>query len=278
MREHEAELLRAQLIEARAETEIDPIEIAALSGLLSRLDPQDPALHQQAAVADSALQDAAEDALDTLLSGDEEDDPAETWDALCALDELCAAATFLDQPGLILPFVEEAARCVRAFPEIWSPHADAATEVLRDRAPLPQDPARILWAAVEASRWRDGVVPAGLGAPDAAKMRLGLEVIRSISRTLHAPSLQLAATSQHEDLPEEPPWSTLARGEGWELALTLHKEKERIILLFGAEGRFERDGVELTPTRGDDGLRCPALPGEWTVSVNGEQLRFRLEE
>lgn len=276
MREHEAELLRAQLIEARAETEIDPIEIAALSGLLARLDPDDPTLHQRAEVADAALQDAAEDALDTLMAGDEDDDPAETWDALCALDELSAAATFLRRPGLILPFVEAAARSVRAFPEPWSAHADAATELLRDRTPLPPDPARILWAAVEASRWRDGVVPAGLGAPDAAKRRLNLSVIRSLRQVFATEELRLNAADEHA-LPEEPPWSTLGKGEVWELALTVDSAGAPVLWLFGAEGRFERDGIEQAPTRDDGGLRCPAEPGEWTVRVHDEVLRFRID-
>lgn len=145
MRDEEIKLLRAQLNEARDDA--DPIEIAALSGLLARLEPD---AHLPGVTLDVAdLQDAAVDALDTMHRIEEDDDPAESWDALCALDELCAAATFTGHPQALMPFVEAATRLIRAFPEPWFTHAALATELIENRSPTPQDPGSLLWAAVK---------------------------------------------------------------------------------------------------------------------------------
>ena len=277
MRRDEAALLRAQLEEATA-ADAHPLERAALAGLLQRLAPDDPLLSATRGGPDAgaALDEDVEDALDQLLAVDEDDDSAESWDALCALDELCAAATFLGHPDRIAAAVDEACRLVRAFPEPWAAHADAAAELLRDRAPRPGDPAAALWAAVEASQWPAGVAPRADedGAPLGARRRLGLDVVVSLMAFRQRVPIRLAAAGA---LPEEPAWLGLGRGTGWEVALTEGDTGEPVLLLSSAEGRLSRDGEAVAATPGPDGLVCAATPGEWTISVGDETLDFRIE-
>lgn len=273
MRSREAALLRAQLAEARAEG--DPGEVASLCGLLARLEPEDPALPSLRA-GNSALELArdADLALDRLLAVEEGEDSSLSWDALCALDELCAAAAFLGRTGEVAIAVGEASRAVRAFPEIWVLHADAAAELLRDRPPRPGDPALGLWAAVEASRWSEGVQPhvKDEGASPEVRIAAGADVVISLVR--FSGQERLAAA---DELPLDPPWTGLARGEGWELALTVDEAGAPALLLCGAEGRFLRDGEDVGAVRNPDGCRCAVAPGAWSVLVAGRAVSFRLE-
>lgn len=279
MRQEELELLRAQIAEASEDGEAEPLELASLAGLLERLDPVEPTLSALRGALDVGpeLLDAAEEALDQLLDVDVDDDEAESWDALCGLDELCAAATFLARAAELAEPVAEASRVVRAFPEAWTVHAEAATELLRDRAPRPGDPARQLWQAVEASRWTEAVAPQEdeEGASDATRRKLGLDVVISLT-AWRRPSaeLRLAAAGA---LPDAPPWRAMGAGPGWELALTEDGAGGPVLLISFDQGQFSRDGAPVSLTRTPDGWTCPALPGSWTVRIGAETLPFRID-
>ena len=275
MRHEEAALLEAQLREAMAETAADPVELAALAGLLNRLAPDAPLLETVRALVEAGLdlRAPAEDALDALLAVEEDDDPAESWDALAALDELCAAATFAGDPGQLTEAAEEGARAVRAFPEPWGVHAEAAAALLSGRAPLPGDPAARLWAAVEASRWTEGVAAQDEddGASGFARIAAGLDVVVSLATMWGAARLAAAGP-----LPQDPRWRSLARGAGWELALT-EDEQGRPALLLSCDGAFSRDGAQVPATRTPEGWSAPAALGAWTVAVGGEVVEIRIE-
>ena len=265
----EEDLLRTQLQAALAEG--DPLEVAALAGLLARAAPSDPLL-PRAGPPLGPLSRAAEAAADALLAVDEGDDPAESWDALCALDELCAAAAFGGVPGEVQASVDLCARTIRAFPEPWSAHAEAATALLARHPPRPGDPARALWAAVEASRWADQLAPTDdeAGPTEEARLALGLGVVISL-RAWRPVEARLAAAAL---LPDDPPWCAPARGAGWELALTEDEAGQAVLLLLGAVGTFRRDGAEVPATDGPEGLACPALPGAWEVQVGDRLIAF----
>ncbi len=281
MRREELELLRAQLLEARADPEAEPLEQAALAGLLERLAPDEPLLpplraELSASAVAQDLAQAAEDALDALLAIDEDDDDAESWDALCAMDELCAGATFLARAALVAGPVDEAGRALRAFPEAWTAHAQAATELLRDRAPRPGDPAIQLWQAVEASRWPEGVAPreGASDLSDLVRWRLGLDIVISLAAFRGTQPMRAAAASA---LPAPSPWRTLSRGPGWELALTeLPGDGAVLLLSRAAGGRFTRDGVEVAAVQRPEGWCCPAAPGDWSVQTGDEHIEFRV--
>lgn len=152
-RSEEAALLRTQIAQAQAETPLDCGELASLAGLLQRLCPTDSLLVTLAWVRDVGLrfEEPANEALAVLAAIEEDDDASESWDALCALDELSAAATFVGRPEVVADVIGAAARLIRAFPEPWAVHGPQATELLQARAPLRSDPAWRLWAAVEAA-------------------------------------------------------------------------------------------------------------------------------
>ncbi|MBK9643640.1 MAG: hypothetical protein IPO67_00535 [Deltaproteobacteria bacterium] len=116
----------------------DPLTLARIAGLVHRVAPNDPALlHARDALAAASidLSAPAEDALARLEDAGEDDDAEQTWGALCAFDELLAAATFLGAAESLREVTEDAARLIRAFPEPWRPHAEAATALLRDQPP-----------------------------------------------------------------------------------------------------------------------------------------------
>lgn len=274
-----ATLLRAQLVQALA-SGAEPLELAILGGLLRRIEPKDPLLGQLGALpADRTLPGALtallSQARQALEAVDEDDDPAFSWDALCALDELCAAAAFLGiAEEEVAEAVQDAAALVRAFPEAWAPHADAASGWLED-AP-PGDPSRPLWAAVEAATW--GLEPDAEGqAPADLRLQAGLDEVFPLFGRSQAEQRAAAAAP----IEEEGPWTRLAHGEGWELALTTDPS-DRPILLLAAEAppaplHFEHEGRDVALLRGPEGPWCPAAPGAWRVTVGARILSFRIE-
>lgn len=153
MMHQEITTLRTQLTEVLSEPH--GYEHAVLAGLLYRLAPDDPRI----SLVDRGLTDpvvptiakAAERGLALIEGVEEEDDPALSWNALCALDEACAASWLVASPALVEEAVADAVALVRAFPTAFACHAVSASGVLADRRPRPGDPALSLWAAVEAS-------------------------------------------------------------------------------------------------------------------------------
>lgn len=274
-----APLLRAQLMQALA-SGAEPLELAILGGLLRRIEPKDPLLGQLGALpADLALPGALtaqlSQARQALEAVDEDDDPAFSWDALCAVDELCAAAAFLGIAAAeVAEAVQDAAALVRAFPEAWAPHAEAASGWLED-AP-PGDPSRSLWAAVEAAA--QGLEPDAEGrAPADLRLQAGLDVVIPLFGRPQ-PELRAAAA---EPIEEEGPWTRLAHGDGWELALTTDPSDRPILLLAGeappAPITVVHEGRAVSLKPGPEGLWCSAAPGAWQVTLGDRRLSFRVE-
>lgn len=273
-----APLLRSQLLQALA-GQAEPLELAILGGLLRRLSPDDPLLAQLTDLGPGralreALRAHLSQALQALEEIDEQDDPALSWDALSALDELCAAAAFLGQAAVVAEVVQDAAATVRAFPEAWAPHADVAGAWL-EQSPAG-DPARPLWAAVEAAA--HGLDADGEGqAPADLRLLADLDVVFPLFGR-PAPERRAAAAGS---LAEDSPWTRLAHGEGWELALTTDPQDQPILLLAGeappAPLAFAHEGRAVALLPGLEGPWCPAAPGAWQVTLGERRLAFRVE-
>lgn len=178
-----AELLSDQLREslrALATGVGEPFEAAVLAGLLARTAPTSSLLDdaRTALAGHDAAQaltgDCLNAALDRLIAVEEEDEPEEVYDqAIADLDELCAGAAFLGEAGRVAETIDLAARLISAFPRPFCALAYLASAVLQEEPPVPGDPARRLWSAIEAAPWqRDPEGPAP--ACDAARRRLGL--------------------------------------------------------------------------------------------------------
>lgn len=263
--------LRAQLHEALRGG--DALELARIAGLVHRLAPDEPALEDARAAlghAPTPLADAASAAAARVEAADDGDDEDQTWAALCALDEVLAAASWLGQVEALRALVDDAARLIRAFPEPWRPHADAATALLSDQPPPHGDPAWTLWTAVEASRWELPLDAAGM--PSRTRFELGFWV--SLGDWGSENQGRLAAAGA---LREAPPWLTLAQGPGWEIALTHDDDGAPALLCGDPAATARRDGVEVTPTVTPVGARFPARDGAWTFTHSGGTTTLRLD-
>ena len=164
------ELLSTQLFAVLGELDAghgDLREAACLAGQLERLDAAAPALQ--------AARERVEKAPPELLLGEPfdvqalagdvlaADDPDAAADALLALDEACAGASFLGLTRSVRRAVRGVVAEIEADPAAWSAQVPLARSVLGRCAPVAGDPAADLWAAVaacpppEAGRW--GSVP-----------------------------------------------------------------------------------------------------------------------
>lgn len=280
-------LLQDQLSEALAERPpADPIEVATLAGLLARVHPED-ALVARARAATLRLKPgelaaAAGVAMDAFGRVGRDDEPAESWDALIALDELSAAAVLLSRAAEVAPILAEAARLVRAFPEPWCVHADIASTLLAGRDDAGADPSWLLWAAVEASPWAAQAIasaaadPEAEGASPATRIALGLDVVVPLfGAASTAPRLAAA-----DPIAAEAPWVRLAGDTGWELALTVDEARQPLLLVAGDPDRidvsFSRDGQDCAACRDPEGWTCPAAAGQWRVCINGADHSFEI--
>lgn len=148
-------LMTQQLDEALAESAPDSLEIAVLAGLLARERDSEPlpvlARSCRETLSAGQLADAAEAMLDGFLEVSEDDDAAESWDALCALDEVCAAAAWMGHGDALRDLLAPALGVLRAFPEPWLVHAEAARAVLGRCPPSASDPALDLWLHIAAT-------------------------------------------------------------------------------------------------------------------------------
>lgn len=240
-------------------------QLLASAAQLHRLEPGAVADEPLPLVRSSELHERGRAALDALLAIDEDSTAEQVTSALEAFDALVAVAALVDREPSVAGPLERAIGLVRAFPEPWAAVAEAASDRLEQL--LRHDPAWALWAAVESS---------SRGFPEEAEQvsaalleTLGLPVVISLASTCG--SLRLAAAS---GLPAESPWSTLAKGPNWELAVTTDLDDRPIVLLVGTTGSFRRDGEELAPNQTPEGLACAASPGHWTVQVEGRDVRF----
>lgn len=271
MKSEEIDLLNGQLDEALAEEPVaGEFELASLAGLLARLDPDNPRLR----LVDGRLSDivlrqiikAAETGREMVEAIEEDDDPALSWNALCAMDEACAAAAFVARPALAEEEARQAARWVRAFPEPFQAHADAAARVLLERPPLEGDPAVELWTEVEWSRVprteTEGLSPG----------------ILALVRPVRVPLPELRAAAASENL--MPLWQELARGQGYTLALSEDNQRERVLLVDGAlpeEVQAVHGDEPVAPRRFLDALAWAARPGRWSFTIRGRTFRFEVE-
>ena len=251
----------------------DPLTLARIAGRVHRVAPDDPALiHARDALAAASidLSAPAEDALARLEDAGEDDDAEQTWAALSSFDALLAAATFLGAAESLREVTEDAARLIRAFPEPWRPHAEAATALLRDQPPPDGDPAWTLWSTVEASRWELPLDDAGM--PARTRFELGFWV--SLVDWGGQNPVRLAAAGALRDAP---PWLTLTKGAGWEIALTRDDDGAPVVLCSDPAATASVDGVALTPTLTAVGARFHATPGAWSVTHSGGITRFGVD-
>lgn len=259
--------LRAQLIEALRGPDPDPLELAVLVGLLARALPGDAAL-RAVPVPWRDPRPALEEAVEALL--EVEEDPDEAWDRLCALDELCAACAWLGCPHSAAGPVAEAARWVRAFPEVWQAHAPAAADQ-GDRLPR-HDPARPLWAAVAASAWAD---PAAWSAQEpGARAQLRWRLSLPVRLPRWEPEARLAAADGA--LPPPARSERLAEGEGWQLHLA-ETLRGGVELLGTAPFTATCDGAPVAVQEEAIGWTCPARPGRWELGLPTGTFLLELE-
>ncbi|MEY3213430.1 MAG: hypothetical protein RIT28_3911 [Pseudomonadota bacterium] len=250
----------------------DPLELARVAGLLHRAAPDDPALieaHDALTGATMELHAAAHGALARLEAADEDDDEEQTWGALCALDELLAAATFVGEAASLRDVAEDAARLIRAFPEPWRPHAETATALLRDEPPPDGDPAWTLWAAVEASRWELPLDDAGM--PAQTRFALGFWV--SLGDWGGQNPVKLAASGA---LRAEPPWTVIQRGEGWSIALTRDDDGAPAVVCSDGAATATVNGVTVAARGAYGGAIFAAQAGSWVVTHDGVTSTFEL--
>ncbi|GDX80206.1 hypothetical protein LBMAG42_20170 [Deltaproteobacteria bacterium] len=149
-------LLHEQLKEALAEWrrgEAEGVEVAAIAGLLERLDAGCTlaAAEARADATEGILWVAEDDTdalVDAIVEAEAEDPIEERLEALLALDEFCAAATWAGVPEVAAEPASVAAACVRAAPTPWVDLAVMASRLLASAPPVGGDPAVALWGAV----------------------------------------------------------------------------------------------------------------------------------
>ncbi len=270
MSHDEIQILAEQLGAARGESPPDILELAGLAGLLGRLDPEHAALAGLTLELDSDLRTdlahSAQDLSQGVEDCDEDDPPEVTWDRLCALDELCAAAHWLGAAETVAPYIEGVHATLSAFPEPWAPHADAASALLQHRPPRPGDPALQLWQVVESASLGFRSDPsAEAGAPSAFRIEVGLDVVVELFG-MRAEARRAAAS----ELPEPPPWRTLREAEDWSAGLTVEDGDVWLVVQAGIEDSKSPvtatcDGapVALAPHLG--AWRCRATAGAWRL-------------
>lgn len=268
-------MLESQL--AAALVDGDAVEIGALAGLLARAGavPAE-ALRWRAdggALAFAAQHDdaALEAFIERAMTVDLDSASEEVSDLLLAIDELCAGDTWCGARRLAHT-VDMVVRAVHAWPAPWAPVANLASAVVD--TPLPGDPSRVMWAAVEAA---SGV--ASLEQAEDAfltrRVRTALGLPLRISLATEFP-MRLAAAA---DVPAPPPWLVLGQGDGWELAVT-EEAGHRVLVASTAvavEVAFEVDGEPRTPAVREGASVIRAHAGAWTVRVGTEVICFDLD-
>lgn len=290
-RTQDGRLLARQLREALHErAEGEAFEIAVLAGLLSRAGAADEearaALEEAQRLRDEGLlsadfpTDAQIDAVaDRIAVVDEETVEAERADALWELDELCAGAWFCGRGAEAEDAVDLAARTIEAFPRPFQELAELASAVLAKVPPLPRDPARRLWRAVEATALevqRDDE-PARPPPCDEARRLLGL--LRRVSLRAVAEQAPLLASG----LPPEPELVPLVAEETLQVALGVDPEAGRVLLLKvrgGGEAPQLLCAGQLVPLRDlREGLwRVAARVGVYQVRLGHAEHFFEVAE
>jgi len=271
---------------AHASTPADARVVAILAGRTRRHGPH-PDLAPAEAWRDGAGRTLLEESWrdldlpgieDAVLTVEGTTPEAEALAAIRALDDLCAAATWAGCPRRLAPSVDLVSRTVRAFPEAWARLSAEASRVLQEAPPVPGDPARGLWTAIEGAARIRHARPGKVEIPRHLRARLGLARARV---SLGPVTLPLAAAG--DALPEAPPWIRLDGGPHWDLALTLRPVRgrlERAMVLTLRERvspiTFERDGARVdAEVQGDDHV-CAAEPGAWVITAGDARIELDL--
>ena len=154
--------LAARLAAARAAPPREPegaLELACIAGLLQRAAPAHPGLCSAERWLDRDGAALIHQGLDAVAQRElQEAVLSEGAAALDRLDALCAAATWADATAALRPTTLVLTRIARAFPEDWVHLAAEATRRLAATPPRRRDPAKPLWAAIEASPWALGAL------------------------------------------------------------------------------------------------------------------------
>ncbi len=138
----ELEVLVEQLDDMLAEgadDEDDAVEIAAVAGQVTRLDPRHPSLVDAAVWRDgagaelltSAFEDLDVDAVLEALDGSVGGEEAEVEEALYELDDLVAAAIWAGHRDAVRRIARQAAATIRQVPESFSSFSEEATHLAR---------------------------------------------------------------------------------------------------------------------------------------------------
>lgn len=304
MRRDEKLLLKEQLAQALAEADArpamyEPMEIAILGGLLLRErageDTEDEEdadavelllsrARQHGEAARQAMGAVVSEAgvsglIENLTSMDEEDEPEQRADALFELDEFFVGAWFC---GFDAPELAEAAdwtiRMIQGFPELFIDLSELATSILSRYPGIEPFPARMIWQAVESAAFVEEREPLSVPACSAARVALGLSILVKLDgvKALRVPR------ANADLLPAPPPWQTIDRGNGWELALTVDDTDEPILLFqsFHPELplRVLRDSREIELQLAHEGVRTwRAAPGLYLLQIADEQRTVEVE-
>lgn len=239
----------------------DGAVVAGLAGLLQRVGATAPVLrdvrrHRAALVEELEVFDL--DALvDRLVELDEGSEPEEVDEVLFALDEVGAAAWFLDRTSSVSSAFDVAERTVTAFPEPFAGRADLATAVLTVAPPRPGDPAGGLWRAVEATR---AEVSSGSASID--RLCWSVRAVRALAGDV-----------------ARPPWCVVGGGRGVQVALTAVVGQLHVaVTCEGDDEPIARCGdAEVTMRRGPTGIwLARAVKGVWVVRCAWTRVSFEL--
>lgn len=269
----DAELLEEQLREALADARAaraPAFEVALLAGLRERLHgrPQILILVDDWLAGDGAARLAQElptiriaPRVEALLNHLDEEGDDERIEALLAFDELCAGMTFCGLGQRCDGGARLVARAVKALPQVWSPLSDFASRVLQHAPPLADDPAGIVWRAIEATQ--------ALSATQDAPPVEAIPMLR-----FNREPARLAASSGKMQLQTAPLGSVakvafVESGEGVELLIEL--DAEDIVITAEHEGR----ALILRPVH-PRFWSCPAQPGLYVFTINGTPYPIKI--
>lgn len=283
MSHDEIQLLTTQLSASLQETPIDRLEVAGLAGLLDRIAPDhgllsgldrslDPGVRADLESGAQRLSEAVEDC-------DEDTDPAVSWDRLCALDELCAAAHWLGAAELAVRHIEEIQYTLSAFPETWAAHAPAASVLLQRRTPRTGDPARLLWQTVESAALGFQADTANeAGAPSRLRIEVGVDVVIELG-TFRAAARRAASA----ELPEPAPWESLRDAADWSAGITAEDGAVWLVVqadigVGSAPVSVTRDGETVSLAAHAGAWRCRVEPGGWRLAGGDTVVAFTLAD
>lgn len=268
-------LLEAQLHEALDDARharAPAFEVALLAGLRERLPgrPQILNLVDDWIEGEGAARLAQElptiriaPRVEVLLTQPDGEGDDERTEALLAFDELCAGLTFCGLGQRCDSGARLVARAVRARPQVWSGLSDFASRVLQHAPPLVDDPAGIVWRAIESAQ--------ALSAVDDAPPVEAIPVLR-FSRE----PARLAASSGKMQLKTKP--ATLGSvakvafvesAESVELLIELNTEDTLIVAEHNCRALILRP---VHPRF----WSCPAQPGLYVFTINGTPYPFEI--